>query len=221
LRRRGARSPSPRHPAPRYASPPRREAPPVERYSYKVLCVSVIHPKASNEFIKETLYREYKKFEDFSIRVSHDLEERVTYVCFRTTDDAREAKHAKPRIILYDKIALIEPVYESIKTEPYRGHPREVERPPEYERYYYPPTSQSLGPPADRRRLPPVEHHHPYERYGPPPAAMHHAVKYRPVVHHGHEFMARGPPMHHNPPHLHHPGECHLKNKLLSVFIQV
>lgn len=117
LRRRVGRSPSPRG---RYAggSPHRddyiRGVPPsAERPSYKVLCVSALHPKASDEFIKETLYREYKKFGDFSIRISHDLDERVAYVCFRTAEDAREAKHHKPRIVLYDKVALVEPVYES------------------------------------------------------------------------------------------------------------
>lgn len=117
LRRRVGRSPSPRG---RYVggSPHRDEyirGPPTssERPSYKVLCVSALHPKASDEFIKETLYREYKKFGDFSIRISHDLDERVAYVCFRTAEDAREAKHHKPRIVLYDKVALVEPVYES------------------------------------------------------------------------------------------------------------
>lgn len=125
LRRRIGRSPSPRG---RYGgmSPHRDEylrgpPPPMsERPSYKVLCVSALHPKASDEFIKETLYREYKKFGDFSIRISHDLEERVAYVCFRTAEDAREAKHHKPRIVLYDKIALVEPVYESSARNEYR-----------------------------------------------------------------------------------------------------
>lgn len=125
LRRRMARSPSPRGSGGRYGaiSPHRDEylrgglsggPPPLgERGSYKVLCVSSLHPKAADDFIKETLYREYKKFGDFSIRISHYLDERVAYVCFRTSEDAREAKHHKPRIILYDKIALVEPVYES------------------------------------------------------------------------------------------------------------
>lgn len=118
LRRRVGRSPSPRA---RYTggSPHREEyirgapMPTSDRPSYKVLCVSALHSKASDEFIKETLYREYKKFGDFSIRISHDLDERVAYVCFRTAEDAREAKHHKPRIVLYDKVALVEPVYES------------------------------------------------------------------------------------------------------------
>ncbi|XP_055708300.1 RNA-binding protein spenito [Phlebotomus papatasi] len=195
VRRRMARSPSPR---PRYISPHRdeyirtREIPP-ERYSYKVLCVSALHPKASDEFIKETLYREYKKFGDFSIRISHDLEERVAYVCFRTSEDAREAKHAKPRIILYDKVAIVEPVYESTRHE-YRVRPRSIT--PEYDRHYY---SRSPGP--ERRR--PID---PYERYGPPPVVMHHPREFAPMGHH--EYMPRGPPMHHVPIHPgppHHP----------------
>lgn len=117
LRRRVGRSPSPRG---RYvSSSPHRDEyvrgalPSAERPSYKVLCVSALHSKASDEFVKETLYREYKKFGDFSIRIPHDLEERVAYVCFRTAEDAREAKHHKPRIVLYDKVALVEPVIES------------------------------------------------------------------------------------------------------------
>ena len=44
--------------------------------SYKVLCVSALHPKASDDVIKDTLYREYKKFGDISIRISRDLDER-------------------------------------------------------------------------------------------------------------------------------------------------
>ena len=175
LRRRVARSPSPR---PRYISPHReeyvrvpRELPHERSHPYKVLCVSPLHTKASDEFIKETLFREYKKFGDFSIRISHDLEERVAYVCFRTAEDAREAKHAKPRIVLYDKVALVEPVYESARTE-YKYKPRSIS--PEYERPYY---QRSPGP--ERRRPPPDM----YDRYGLPPAVMHHR-EFRPVMHH-------------------------------------
>lgn len=192
LRRRIARSPSPRG---RYISPHREEyriprGLSTERsHSYKVLCVSAIHHKASDEFIKETLYREYKRFGDFSIRISHDLEERVAYVCFRTAEDAREAKHAKPRVMLYDKVALVEPVYESAKPE-YKY--RERSRTPEYERMYYPP------PPEHRGRHPPID------PYYAPPMVMHH---HRPMMHH--EYMPRGPPIHRGPPHMHPPHHPH------------
>lgn len=199
MRRRVARSPSPRA---RYVSPHREEyarpprEPPIERgHPYKVLCVSPLLGKASDEFIKETLFREFKKFGDFSVRISHDMDERVAYVCFRTSEDAREAKHAKPRLVLYDKVALVEPVYESSRNE-YKYKPRSIS--PEYERPYYP-----RSPVPDRRRPPPEM----YERYGPPPTVMHHPREFRPPMHH--EYMPRGPPMHHGhphgPPHMHAP----------------
>lgn len=198
VRRRVARSPSPRA---RYISPHRDEYArvPVERHhTYKVLCVSALPPKASDDFIKETLYREYKKFGDFSIRISHELEERVAYVCFRTPDDAREAKHHKPRLILYDKVVLVEPVYEATARNDYRPRPRSITPPPEYDRHYY---ARSPGP--ERRR--PID---PYDRY-PPPVAMHHARDFRPVAHHDY-LMPRGPPIHHvPPPHMHPPPHHH------------
>lgn len=199
MRRRVARTPSPRV---RYISPHREEyvrvprEPPHERsHPYKVLCVSPLHPKASDEFIKETLFREYKKFGDFNIRVSHDLEERVAYVCFRTSEDAREAKHAKPRIMLYDKVAMVEPVYETRKYD--YAKPRSIT--PEYERPYY-----ARSPVPERRRMPPEM----YERYGGPPPVMHHPREFRPPMHDG--YMPR-PPMHHAhpPPHMHPPPHHH------------
>lgn len=210
MRRPVARSPSPR---PRYVSPHRdeyvripRELPSDRGHSYKVLCVSSLHPKASDEFVKETLYREYKKYGDFSIRISHDPDERVAYVCFRQTEDAREAKHDNPRIRLYDKRALVEPVYETARSEHYKYKPRAITPPPEYDRpSYYPPGP----PPAERRRPPPPTD--PYDRYGPPPHAPmhHHPREFRPPMHHHHEYMApRGLPMHHHgppPPHMRHP----------------
>ena len=39
---------------------------------YKVLCVSSLHPKASDDVVRDTLYREYKKYGDISVRVVLD-----------------------------------------------------------------------------------------------------------------------------------------------------
>ena len=47
------------------------------------------------------------------MRVVLEPDERVAYVYFRNFDDARDARHSKSRIILFDKPALVEPVYES------------------------------------------------------------------------------------------------------------
>lgn len=191
IRRRSsrARSPSPR---PRYMSPHRDEYLRAERaYPYKVLCVSALHPKASDDLIKDTLYREYKKYGDLSIRISHDLDERVAYVCFRNPEDARNAKREKPRIIIYDKVAIVEAVYEVARptSELYRTRPRSIS--PEYDRHYY-----ARSP--DRLRA--VER---YERaYGPPPGVPVHREFRRealPAPHH--DYLAR-PPIHHGPPHI-------------------
>lgn len=186
--------------SPSYGSPPhhhhsssrahREPGPPTERYSYKTLCVSAIHHKASDEFIKETLFREYKRFGELSIRVSslgHDMDERVAYVCFRNPDDAREAKHAKPRVVLYDKVALVEAVYDSSsKTESYsRSHSRPSPSHETYDRHYY-----SGRSPAPEKRRPP-EHRPHYDPYAHSPVPPHHDPHYRPPMRH--EYIPRRP----------------------------
>lgn len=170
-----------RHASPRYASPPREKYAPIA-HTYKVLCVSALHPKATDEYIRETLYREFKKFGDFSVRLSLDENrERIAYVCFRTSEDARAAKAAKPRVIIYEKIAIVEPVYESVRRQ------RSASPPPEYDRYY---TRGSPERPP-RGRPPHPEH---YERY----PMHHHPEPYRPVMHSHSEYAPpRGPAMHH------------------------
>lgn len=208
--RRRSRGRSPPSPRPRYASEGShrddyiRSREDERSYpSYKVLCVSALHPKASDEVIKDTLYREYKKFGDLSIRISHDLDERVAYVCFRNSEDARDAKHSKPRIILFDKVALVQAVYESSRSsgDLYRGRsrPRSRSISPDYDRYY--------------RHSPGPERHRPPERaydriYGPPPVMPHREFRREgpPIPHH--EFI-RGPPVHHGPPPHIPPGPPH------------
>ncbi|XP_070496229.1 RNA-binding protein spenito [Chironomus tepperi] len=168
-------------PLPRYASPPREKYAPIA-HTYKVLCVSALHPKATDEYIRETLYREFKKFGDFSVRLSLDENrERIAYVCFRTADDARAAKAAKPRVMVYEKIAIVEPVYESVRRQRSASPPA-----PEFDRYY------SRGSPERRR---PAHHPEPYERY--PSNSMHHP-EYRPVMHSEYINSPRPPPMHHH-----------------------
>merc|ERR1711976_70225 len=77
-----------------------------DRGGYKVLCVSSLHPKASDDVVRDTLYREYRKYGDISVRVMHEPDERVAYVYFRSFEDARDALHSKSRIILFDKPAM-------------------------------------------------------------------------------------------------------------------
>ena len=159
-----------------------------------MLCVSAIHPKASDEAVKEAIYREFKKFGEFSIRITHELDDRVAYVCFRSHEDARDAKYAKPRIPIYDKLATVDSVYE--RPEAYR-RPRSV-TPPDYADRYY---TRSPGP-TDRHR--PIER---YDRvYGPPVGIPPRELRREAIPPPHHEFVR--PPLHHGPPHV-HPGPPH------------
>lgn len=181
--------------------PPRR-GPPPERSGYKVLCVSSLHPKASDDVVRDTLYREYKKYGDISVRVMHEPDERVAYVYFRNFEDARDAKHSKSRIILFDKPAIVEAVYESASREEYEsrggGRPHSLS-PPRYrdmggygrprtpERYrddYRDDSWDRRGPPPHVRGPPRRDDYR-----GPPPHRGHPRDDYR-----GHHHHHRGAP---------------------------
>lgn len=133
----GDRRRSPMRGPPRGRGGPPPALPP-ERSGYKVLCVSSLHPKASDDVVRDTLYREYKKYGDISVRVMHEPDERVAYVYFRNFEDARDAKHSKSRIILFDKPAIVEAVYESASREEYEsrggGRPHSLSPPPHHPR---------------------------------------------------------------------------------------
>ena len=139
---------------------------------YKVLCVSSLHSKASDDVIRDTLYREYKKYGDISVRVVMEPDERVAYVYFRNFEDAGDARHSKSRIILFDKPAIVEPVYES-RSEQASRRPR------------------SITPPSPG-------HHAPYARYrsrSPVARSEHHYREYREDYHHQpphHHYSGRG-----------------------------
>ncbi|CAB3366188.1 Hypothetical predicted protein [Cloeon dipterum] len=190
-----------------HESPPRSRYPDRDEYrsrtysNYKVLCVSNLHNKASDEVIKDTLYREYKKYGDISVRISHDPDERVGYVCFRSYEDARDAKHAKPRIIIFDKAAIVEPVYDRSggggggagggSGSAGGGGGSDYRRPrsltPDYDRYYRQRSpgfvmdrsraNYDLGPPpmrSDFRRDPASHDYMSHPRHAPQPGPAHH-----------------------------------------------
>jgi len=96
-----------------------------------VICVSSLHKKASDDVVRDTLYREYRKYGDISVRVMHEPDERVAYVYFRSFEDARDALHSKSRIILFDKPAMVEAVYESASREEYESRAQSLS-PPRY-----------------------------------------------------------------------------------------
>jgi len=91
--------------------------------TYKVLCVSNLHHKASDEMVRDALFREFKRFGDVSVKVPVDADPRVAYVYFRTFEEARDAKHSKTRILFFDLPVYVEPVYETSGRD-YSPHPR-------------------------------------------------------------------------------------------------
>ena len=195
-RRSRGRSPSPRERS-RYPLPPnppvamreRDDYQPRSRPStgYKTLCVSSVHPKASDEVVKDSLYREFKKFGEVSIKLVHGVEpeDRLAYVSFRNPEDAREARHSKQRIILYDKPAVLEPVYETgrsrARSRSYSPMPYRADE----DRYIRPRS------PDDRHRM--YDDRYEYLRgYGPPPPAGLYR-DYRPPPY---DYPPRGPSYH-------------------------
>lgn len=170
--------------------PPRSRPPPMPvATGYKTLCVSSIHPKASDEVVKDSLYREFKKYGEMSIKLVHgaEPEDRLAYVSFRNPEDAREARHSKQRIILYDKPAVLEPVYDNASRSSTRARSRSYSPPPyrEDDRYGRPRS------PDDRHaRMPYDDRYDSYSmRYGPPPPAGMYR-DYRPPPY---DYPPRGP----------------------------
>ncbi|XP_063300449.1 RNA-binding protein 15 [Pelobates fuscus] len=78
---------------------------------YKSLRISELGSSLSDEAVEDGLFHEFKKFGDVSVKISRAGDERVALVNFRRTEDARAAKHARGRLVLYDRPLKIEAVY--------------------------------------------------------------------------------------------------------------
>lgn len=122
--------------------PPPREPreqfmPPVA--TYKILCVTNLNYKISDGGVRDTLLREFSRFGDISVRVCHDGGERLAYVYFRSYEEAREARHAKSRLLLFDRPIAIEPIYEhrpapsNYNVAGHQGPRRRSNTPPDYQ----------------------------------------------------------------------------------------
>lgn len=78
---------------------------------YKTLKISELGNQLNDEEIEDGLFHEFKKFGDVSVKISRENDERVAFVNFRRPDDARAAKNARGRLVLYDRPLKIETVY--------------------------------------------------------------------------------------------------------------
>ncbi|XP_030321432.1 LOW QUALITY PROTEIN: RNA-binding protein 15 [Calypte anna] len=84
---------------------------------YKTLKISELGSALSDEAVEDGLFHEFKRFGDVSVKISRlppgtgATDERVAFVNFRRPEDARAAKHARGRLVLYDRPLKIEAVY--------------------------------------------------------------------------------------------------------------
>nr|XP_046239747.1 RNA-binding protein 15-like [Scatophagus argus] len=78
---------------------------------YKTLKISELGSQLNDEEIEDGLFHEFKRFGDVSVKISRENDERVAFVNFRRPNDARAAKHARGKLVLYDRPLKIETVY--------------------------------------------------------------------------------------------------------------
>lgn len=193
-----------------------REPPPAQIVTgsapYKILCITNINQKVSDIPVKEALVNDFSRFGHVSVSICHDSGERLAYIYFRTYEEAREARHAKSRTILFDRPIEIEPIYEP-RSSPVRSPPPPTQAPPQpmYSR------RRSMTPPdyydIQARRLPPPPHGPPDMPHGramtPPnyPIASRYPPEMAgPPVPYGHYYPppphSMGPPSpYSSPPH--------------------
>lgn len=103
--------------------------------------------------------REFTRFGDVSVKVCHDANERFAYIYYRNYEDAREARHAKSRLVLFDKQLEVEPIYEP--SMPSGGGGRRRSTTPDYGPPPQPPLAGNrnnmrgpppMSPPPNHRR---------------------------------------------------------------------
>lgn len=88
-----------------------RIQPPSAESEYKTLKISDLGSQLSDEDIEDGLFHEFKKFGDVSVKMSRSSDGRIAFVNFRKPEDAKAAKHARGRLVLYDRPLKIEAVY--------------------------------------------------------------------------------------------------------------
>lgn len=87
--------------------------PPNPGSEYKTLKISELGSELNDEEIEDGLFHEFKKFGEVSVKICRENDERVAFVNFRRPDDARAAKHARGKLVLYDRPLKIETIYMS------------------------------------------------------------------------------------------------------------
>ncbi|XP_055725444.1 RNA-binding protein 15-like [Salvelinus fontinalis] len=101
---------------------------PSNESEYKTLKIGELGSQLSDEEIEDGLFHEFKKFGDVSVKISRVNDERVAFVDFRRPENAKAAKHARGKLVLYDRPLKIEAVCTNrrrsrspIEKDPYVG----------------------------------------------------------------------------------------------------
>lgn len=169
---------------------------------YRILCVSGINHRVSDVSVRDGVFREFKKYGDIDVKLAADGPERFAYVYFRTSEEARDARHSKAKLILFDKPVLVEPIFEApmpvhhhhpIERRSRRqsispdlvGVPGYINKMSRAARGLSPAHSASSSSSLQRRRSS-------MDRLGPP-IPMHHLTPLH-HHHHGHHHNHDGPP---------------------------
>ncbi|XP_075688070.1 putative RNA-binding protein 15B [Rhinoderma darwinii] len=86
---------------------------------YKTLLISNLGSALPEPLLEDWLFRHFQRFGEISVKLSHtpDLG-RVAYINFRRPAEARQARHAKLRPLLYDRPLRVEPVFTQQPSRP-------------------------------------------------------------------------------------------------------
>ena len=79
---------------------------------YRTLCLSQINSRVPDDDVTDMIYREFKKFGEFNVKIVNSGGHRLAYVNFRYPEDARDAKHAfYDKLVMFDLPVRIDTVY--------------------------------------------------------------------------------------------------------------
>ncbi len=123
-------------------------------YVYRTLCISNFNTQVNDGMVMEALNKEFRKFGEFNLRIDYQGEHRIAYINFKHPEDAQAAKHARGKLILFDRPVRIDTVYNKRERTPSPPPPR---LPPDYNiRDGYSNRSSSPGYTGENR--PPPRH---------------------------------------------------------------
>lgn len=79
---------------------------------YKTLILTNVNAMVSDNVVRDLVMKEFKKFGEFNLRITHNGDNRAVYLNFRYAEDARDAKHARQnKLVLFDRPVRVDVLY--------------------------------------------------------------------------------------------------------------